>query len=81
MTQGQPVAPSYGVLDIHGSYDIPYEKERRKPDFLLTYFNALDEVYIQDATDNSRYNAGSNHYASDAEVFLDSHSGLILVLA
>ena len=33
-------------------------------------FNALDEVYIQDAEDNSKYNSWSNrHNASDAEVY------------
>ena len=64
------MAPSYGVLDIHGSYDIPFEISGAKPVFYLHIFNALDEVYIQDATDNSRYNGwGDNHYASDAEVF------------
>ena len=37
----------------------------------LHMFNALDETYIQDATDNSSYNAWSDtHSASDAEVFL-----------
>lgn len=69
-TRSTWVAPSYGVLDIHGSYDIPYEIAGAKPVFYLHIFNALDEVYIQDATDNSRYNGwGDNHYASDAEVF------------
>ena len=69
-TRSTWVAPSYGVLDIHGSYDIPYDVAGASPTFYLHIFNALDEVYIQDATDNSRYNAwGSNHYASDAEVF------------
>jgi len=33
-------------------------------------FNALDEVYIQDAVDNSNYNAwDKNHGPDDAEVF------------
>ncbi|MDZ7776661.1 MAG: hypothetical protein U5L09_14140 [Bacteroidales bacterium] len=34
-------------------------------------FNLLDEVYVQDATDNSRYNGfDGDHDADDAEVFL-----------
>ena len=33
-------------------------------------FNALDATFIQDATDNSRYNAwDKDHDADDAEVF------------
>ena len=63
-------APSYGVLDIHASYDLPIELGSTKPSVFLHVFNALDETYIQDATDNSRYNAWSDqHRASDAEVF------------
>ncbi len=63
--------PTYGVLDLHGSYDLPFELGPAKPRLFFHVFNALDEVYIQDATDNSRYNAWSNtHSASDAEVFM-----------
>ena len=64
-------APGYGVLDIHGSYDLPFELGPAKPSLFLHVFNALDEVYIQDATDNSRYNGWESPYhgADDAEVF------------
>ena len=62
--------PKYGVLDIHASYDLPIEFGSARPSVFLHIFNALDEVYIQDATDNSRYNAWSDtHAPSDAEVF------------
>ncbi|MFH1250471.1 MAG: hypothetical protein V1715_05155, partial [bacterium] len=40
----------------------------------LHVFNALDAIYIQDAVDNSEYNAfagdGKNHSADDAEVYI-----------
>ena len=64
-------APSYGVLDIHGSYDLPLELGSAKPSLFIHVFNALDEVYIQDATDNSKYNSWGSpwHGADDAEVF------------
>jgi iron complex outermembrane recepter protein len=62
--------PSYGVLDFHGSYDLPFEFGSAKPRVFMHVFNAFDEVYIQDATDNSKYNSWSNgHNASDAEVY------------
>ena len=64
-------APAYGVLDIHGSYDLPFELGPAKPSLYLHVFNALDEVYIQDATDNSAYNSWGQpwHGPDDAEVF------------
>ena len=41
---------------------------------ILNVRNLFDEVYVQDATDNSRYNAVpfrvNNHKANAAEVFL-----------
>ena len=63
-------APGYNVLDIHAYYDLPIEFGSARPTIFVHVFNALDETYIQDATDNSKYNAWSNvHSASDAEVF------------
>ena len=65
------VVPNYGVLDLHGTYDLPIDLGPAKPRFFFHVFNLLDEVYIQDATDNSRYNAwDNNHNADDAEVFM-----------
>ena len=41
---------------------------------VLNIRNLFDEVYVQDATDNSRYNAvpfrANTHTANSAEVFL-----------
>jgi len=63
--------PSYGKLDLHLSYKLP---EVAGLDLTLTghLFNALDNVYIQDAVDNSKYNGYGDklHLAHNAEVFL-----------
>ncbi len=62
--------PNYGLLDLHASYALPLDLNGVNIKLFAHVFNLLDEVYIQDATDNSRYNAFSNtHKASDAEVF------------
>ena len=63
--------PSYGKLDIHLSYKLP---EIAGLDMTISghVFNALDDVFIQDAVDNSRYNGYGDkvHAAHNAEVFL-----------
>ena len=67
-------APNYGVLDLNASYKIPYEFNGVKPELFLNVRNLLDAVYVQDATDNSRFNAEpfrvNNHTANVAEVYL-----------
>ena len=64
-------APGYSKLDLHLSYKLP---EIAGLDLTLHghVFNALDDVYVQDATDNSRYNGYGDklHLAHNAEVFL-----------
>ena len=64
-------APDYGKLDLHLSYKLP---EIAGLDMTLNghLFNALDAVYVQDATDNSKYNGYGDklHLAHNAEVFL-----------
>ena len=66
--------PAYGIFDINASYDIPFEFRGSKPQIVLNIRNLFDEVYVQDATDNSRYNAVpfrvNNHQANAAEVYL-----------
>ena len=63
--------PSYGKLDLHLSYKLP---KVGGLDMTLSghIFNALDDVYIQDAVDNSQYNGFGDkvHAAHNAEVFL-----------
>ena len=64
-------APAYGKLDLHLSYKLP---EIGGLDLTVHghLFNALDDVYVQDATDNSKYNGYGDklHLAHNAEVFL-----------
>jgi len=63
-------APNYGVVDLNAMYSIPLKVDGMKAEVFLHVFNLLDNVYLQDAVDNSRYNAfDSNHTADDAEVF------------
>ena len=63
-------APGYSKLDLHASYRLPIKGY----DISLTghVFNALDEVFVQDAVDNSQYNSWSDklHLPHNAEVFL-----------
>jgi iron complex outermembrane receptor protein len=67
--------PAYFLLDLHAGYTI---KTASKYEVAITghVFNLLDEIYIQDAVDNSPYNGyyGENdeysHTAAAAEVFL-----------
>ena len=64
-------APGYSKLDLHMSYKLPKVKGL---DMTLNghIFNVLDEVFVQDAVDNSRYNSYGTkaHLAHNAEVFL-----------
>ena len=64
-------APGYSKLDLHFAYELP---EVAGLDLTLTghLFNALDDVYVQDAVDNSKYNGYGDklHLAHNAEVFL-----------
>ena len=67
-------APDYSRVDLHATYDIPGSFAAGGTEVTLQafvhVFNALDEVYIQDAVDNSNYNAwDKNHGPDDAEVF------------
>ncbi len=66
--------PGYGIFDLNASYDLPFELAGTKATVVLNVRNLLDEVYVQDATDNSRYNAYpfrvNTHSANSAEVYL-----------
>lgn len=78
-TAGRQVweTPAYNVFDLNVGYDIPRDMlgtSRFDIRVFGNVFNVFDSFYIQDATDNSRYNAfggnGVNSMADDAEVFL-----------
>jgi hypothetical protein len=61
-------APNYTVLDAHIQYDLSSVFEGTR--LFVNVYNITDATYIQDATDNSQYNAYDNdHDADDAEVF------------
>ena len=64
-------APGYSRLDLHMSYKLPKINDL---DMTLTghIFNVLDEVFVQDAVDNSQYNGygSKQHLPHNAEVFL-----------
>ena len=68
-------APGYTVVDINVGYDIPRKLSIARLRLFANMFNVLNQIYIQDATNNSPYNAyrgngtGTNS-ADDAEVFL-----------
>ena len=61
-------------MDVHLAYLLPIEAAGFNFKVFAHVFNALDEVFIQDAVDNSAYNAytanGKTHSADDAEVYL-----------
>ncbi len=62
--------PNYTVVDFHAQYNLPFTFGNVRPNIFLHIFNLFDTLYIQDATDNSRYNAwDKDHDADDAEVF------------
>ena len=63
--------PAYTVMDLHANYNVPVDMGNARLSVFAHVFNLADAVYIQDATDNSRYNAfDKDHDADDAEVFL-----------
>ncbi len=70
--------PSYHLFDLNVGYDLPrFALGASGVDLRITasVFNVLDTFYIQDASNNSRFNAfrgnGTNaNTADDAEVFL-----------
>ncbi len=75
--------PGYTIFDLHTSYRLPPELSAAfggNVYLFLHALNLLDTVYIQDAQDNSRFNAywdeaeraagRLSHQADDAEVFL-----------
>ncbi len=66
--------PGYSKLDLHVEYNLPITLGSTSFQLYMHVFNVLDNIYVQDAVDNSSYNSysdnGVNHSADDAEVFL-----------
>jgi iron complex outermembrane receptor protein len=70
------LTPSYFIADLHLTYALPL-KGKLGVEVFAHVFNLLDGIYIQDATDNSAYNAYkidgeivNPHKADAAEVYL-----------
>jgi hypothetical protein len=69
--------PAYGVVDLHIGYVLPTRLIGLKMEAFVHIFNLLDDMYVQDATDNSSYNAWADwgspphypHSGSSAEVY------------
>ena len=66
--------PSYNLFDLHFSYRIPEQIAGLDVTIFAHVFNLFNKLYVQEATDNSQYNAytadGKNHSADDAEVYV-----------
>lgn len=62
--------PNYTVIDLHARYNLPVNFGGVNLQVFGHIFNLFDQEYIQDATDNSRFNGfDGDHDADDAEVF------------
>lgn len=68
------LTPDYNVVDFHAAYNLPLNLKGVDFQLFAHVFNAFDQIYIQDAVDNSSFNAytanGKTHSADDAEVYL-----------
>ena len=66
--------PSYSLFDLHMLYRIPGQIAGTDVSVFAHVFNLFNNLYVQEATDNSQYNAytgdGKNHSADDAEVYV-----------
>ena len=65
--------PAYTLVDVNFAYRIPGQVVGMGVTIFAHVFNVLNELYVQDATDNSSYNGwsgdGTNHKADDAEIY------------
>ena len=65
--------PSYNLFEFHFSYVIPGQVLGMDITLFAHVFNLTNLLYVQDAVDNSSFNAwsvdGKNHKADDAEIY------------
>lgn len=65
--------PAYTLVDFNLNYRLPGKVAGMNVDVFGHVFNLLDELFVQDAVDNSSFNGwsanGTNHSADDAEIF------------
>jgi len=65
--------PAYNLLELHFAYALPSQVLGLDVTLFAHVFNLTNELYVQDAVDNSEFNAwsvdGKNHKADDAEIY------------
>ena len=65
--------PAYNLLELHFAYGLPSQVLGLDVTLFAHVFNLTNELYVQDAIDNSEFNAwsvdGKNHKADDAEIY------------
>ncbi len=65
--------PSFNLLELHFSYLVPAQVLGMDVTLFAHVFNMANALYVQDAVDNSSFNAwtgdGKNHKADDAEIY------------
>lgn len=65
--------PTYNLLELHFAYGLPSQVLGLDVTLFAHVFNLTNELYVQDAIDNSEFNAwsvdGKNHKADDAEIY------------
>jgi mRNA-degrading endonuclease HigB of HigAB toxin-antitoxin module len=65
--------PSYNLIEFHLAYVIPGQVLGMDLTLFAHVFNLTNLLYVQDAVDNSAFNAwsvdGKNHKADDAEIY------------
>ena len=65
--------PSYTVFDLHADYSLPLQGDV-DINIFFHVFNLFDEIYISDASDNSRYNSYQLRDANDDKYIVNPHS-------
>jgi hypothetical protein len=65
--------PAYNLFEFHFAYGIPGQVLGLDVTLFAHIFNITNELYVQDAVDNSDFNGwsvdGKNHKADDAEIY------------
>jgi outer membrane receptor protein involved in Fe transport len=65
--------PAYNLFDVNFAYNLPGKVVGMNVTLFAHVFNVFNELYVEDAVDNSSFNAwtadGKNHKADDAEIF------------
>ncbi len=69
--------PSYNIVDVHFAYRLPLKINGVGVSLNAHIFNLLNELYVQDATDNSQYNSwyhdDNGNFEADPGEFYEPH--------